>query len=232
MSATSGPTQLGSFAKYDPDSRSWKTCRDFFGTNILGESSVIWPKRGTMRTGACWEPTTLAPHTIASDFGFWPTVTRREWKNSAGRQSKGRATENLAARAARPMMFPTPVNPVSCGGGTGLDSGSNSRRAAKSCGLWPTPTVGDASDSVAPRPSRAATNRQTEYLNRTVAQSAGGCATPPTKTPPLSPMWVEWLMAWPLGWTDLRPLAMDKCPNALSPPGSCFQDWRKMNRIE
>jgi hypothetical protein len=26
----------------------------------------------------------------------------------------------------------------------------------------------------------------------------------------LNPTWVEWLMAWPLGWTDLKPLVMDK----------------------
>ena len=26
----------------------------------------------------------------------------------------------------------------------------------------------------------------------------------------LNPMWVEWLMGWPLGWTDLKPLVMDK----------------------
>ena len=26
----------------------------------------------------------------------------------------------------------------------------------------------------------------------------------------LNPTWVEWLMGWPLGWTDLRPLEMDK----------------------
>jgi DNA (cytosine-5)-methyltransferase 1 len=26
----------------------------------------------------------------------------------------------------------------------------------------------------------------------------------------LNPDWVEWLMGWPIGWTDLRPLAMDK----------------------
>jgi hypothetical protein len=24
------------------------------------------------------------------------------------------------------------------------------------------------------------------------------------------PMWTEWLMGWPLGWTDLKPLEMDK----------------------
>jgi hypothetical protein len=27
----------------------------------------------------------------------------------------------------------------------------------------------------------------------------------------LNPMWVEWLMGWPLGWTDLQPLETGKC---------------------
>jgi hypothetical protein len=26
----------------------------------------------------------------------------------------------------------------------------------------------------------------------------------------LNPMWVEWLMGWPLGWTGLKPLETDK----------------------
>ena len=30
----------------------------------------------------------------------------------------------------------------------------------------------------------------------------------------LNPDWVEWLMGWPIGWTDLRPLGMDR-----------FQQW-------
>jgi hypothetical protein len=28
----------------------------------------------------------------------------------------------------------------------------------------------------------------------------------------LNQMWVEWLMGWPIGWTDLKPLEMDKSP--------------------
>jgi hypothetical protein len=31
---------------------------------------------------------------------------------------------------------------------------------------------------------------------------------------PLNPEWVEWLMGWPIGWTGLAPLAMDR-----------FQQW-------
>jgi len=27
----------------------------------------------------------------------------------------------------------------------------------------------------------------------------------------LNPPWVEWLMGWPIGFTDLKPLEMDKC---------------------
>ena len=34
----------------------------------------------------------------------------------------------------------------------------------------------------------------------------------------LNPNWVEWLMGWPIGWTDLKPLGMDK-----------FQQWRQQH---
>jgi hypothetical protein len=35
----------------------------------------------------------------------------------------------------------------------------------------------------------------------------------------LNPMWVEWLMGWPLGWTDLKPLETDKFHSAPQPLG-------------
>jgi hypothetical protein len=38
---------------------------------------------------------------------------------------------------------------------------------------------------------------------------------------PLNPTWVEWLMGWPLGWTDLEPLATAKYPSAPPPRGGC-----------
>jgi hypothetical protein len=36
----------------------------------------------------------------------------------------------------------------------------------------------------------------------------------------LNPMWVEWLMGWPLGWTDLKPLEMDKFQKWLEQHGA------------
>jgi len=35
----------------------------------------------------------------------------------------------------------------------------------------------------------------------------------------LNPTWVEWLMGWPLGWTDLKPLEMDKYQQWLDSHG-------------
>jgi len=37
----------------------------------------------------------------------------------------------------------------------------------------------------------------------------------------LNPTWVEWLMGWQLGWTDLKPLEMDKFPSVQPQLGNC-----------
>jgi hypothetical protein len=76
---------------------------------------------------------------------------------------------------------------------TGMDGGSNSRKALKKRMEWPTPTSHNAKETNAP--SEALRNEPT------LASLVGGH---------LNPMWVEWLMGWPLGWTDLKPLEMDK----------------------
>ncbi len=63
---------------------------------------------------------------------------------------------------------------------------------------YPTPTMRDWKDN---GKSPAELNRN----STTLATIAGG---------QLNPNWVEWLMGWPVGWTDLKPLEMDR-----------FQQW-------
>lgn len=60
--------------------------------------------------------------------------------------------------------------------------------------MLPTPTCQDAKNNG----SKSQMERNTPPLNAV----AGGA---------LNPEWVEWLMGWPIGWTDLRPLGMDRC---------------------
>jgi hypothetical protein len=69
---------------------------------------------------------------------------------------------------------------------------------------WPTPTAHMAKETNAP--SEANRNEPS------MASRVGG---------KLNPTWVEWLMGWPLGWTDLKPLETDKCPSALPQHGGC-----------
>ena len=38
---------------------------------------------------------------------------------------------------------------------------------------------------------------------------------------PLNPPWVEWLMGWPIGWTDLEQLETDKFQQFLRAHGCC-----------
>jgi len=72
--------------------------------------------------------------------------------------------------------------------------------------LWPTPTAHNSKETNAPSES----TRNTP----TLAAQAGG---------KLNPTWTEWLMGWPLGWTDLKPLEMDKSHFVPQPHGESLQ---------
>ena len=70
--------------------------------------------------------------------------------------------------------------------------------------IWPTQTV---RDSRSRGPSEA--TRDSPALNHIATQGRGGL---------LNPTWVEWLMGWPLGWTDLKPLETDNYRSAWLMP--------------
>jgi DNA (cytosine-5)-methyltransferase 1 len=68
--------------------------------------------------------------------------------------------------------------------------------------LWPTPVARDYKDSGSQEALiRARDKRDSPGLALLVGAEGGG---------QLNPTWVEWLMGWPLGWTDLKPLETDK----------------------
>jgi len=96
---------------------------------------------------------------------------------------------------------------------TGLDGGSNSRKALKQrIDKWPTPQVADSKDRG--NLSNPSIQRRMEIgkqvnLQMCVSQTSGQ----------LNPMWVEWLMGWPQGWTELRPSATGKCLYVQQPLG-------------
>ena len=61
-------------------------------------------------------------------------------------------------------------------------------------GWWPTPTKHD---------------HKSEWSSRDVLTKLVG-SSKDRDGGKLNPTWVEWLMGWPIEWTDLRPLATDR----------------------
>jgi hypothetical protein len=61
-----------SFAKWNPDSCSWKI-RQLWLFEDLDESLETWPRWGLMRRGECWERTPPGIPIIEPEFGWLPT---------------------------------------------------------------------------------------------------------------------------------------------------------------
>lgn len=184
--AECGGTWRGWLAKYDQATFSWRTAQ----CSLLGDSTEcleILPRSGMTRDGLLWELPTLERRTSETDSGCWPTPTVNGNYNKKGLSP---TSGDGLATAVMKSMWPTPTV-------QGLNGGSNSRSAAMKRGMWPTPTAHNAKEANAPSES----TRNTPTL---VAQAGGA----------LNPKWVEWLMGWPIGHTDLKQLETAKFRNA------------------
>lgn len=85
-----GPSLPGSFAKWHPDSCSWKT-RQLSFTEGLAEFSETWPKWGTMRDGECWVSETPegCMNEIGSGLLAIPTIGKNETKGASVKRFRG-----------------------------------------------------------------------------------------------------------------------------------------------
>lgn len=92
---------------------------------------------------------------------------------------------------------------------TGLDGGSNSRRALKKrkAELMPTLTVCGNYN----RKGASATSG--DWLINQSEGTSGGA---------LNPEWAEWFMGWPIGWIELKPLATGRFQQWQQKHGICF----------
>jgi len=194
-----GPTWPASLARFDRDSCSWKTAQ----LCLLGDSessSVTWPRSGMTAGGQCWELPMSGRRTSGTDSGLLPTPLASNTK-AVHMRSNG--------RPAMSYLGPICPTPTVCGNynrkGASPTSGDGLATAVKK---WPTPIA------------HAGSNRRTKP---TPAQEAGkaGMQLAGMVGGSLNPTWVEWLMGWPLGWTDLKPLAMGKSHCALPQRGDC-----------
>ena len=95
---------------------------------------------------------------------------------------------------------------------TGIDGGSNSRKALKKrMENYPTPNAGMYRNLNYNKELcfKRAEKHQTDLAMVSVMQFGGQ----------LNPAWAEWLMGWPVRWTELKPLEMDKSHCVQQQPG-------------
>jgi len=219
-----GEKWLGWLAKYDPNSSLWRTAQCSL-LEDLNESLETLPKSGMTRNGLLWELPILAHPISETVFGFSvPTPVSSDATSGAviGKNDSFYTTSTGMPRKVNQngkdgsvglgrlvQMWPTPVShdakdPI----GAPAEGKRKTPNLAWRVNNWPTPrTKGMCGGSGAWEQLKANTN-----IEEARAMGAGNGGK-------LNPTWVEWLMGWPLGWTDLKRLETDKCHSVPLPLG-------------
>jgi hypothetical protein len=147
----------------------------------------------------------------------FPTPSATDYKNqptSKSWKAKGAINYKLSNPEIRAKwMIPTPT----ARDGSGVRGKAAQERKGNPIDTvpiyvqkFPTPQSNDAKNAVV----RHRTKSQQVMLGGTIATD-----NPELIGGQLNPMWVEWLMGWPLGMTDLKPLGMDKSLSVQQQPG-------------
>ena len=183
-------------ASYDPDTCSWKmSARSFLPD--LDVYSETWPRSGMTVGGRAYQHQQPVPRTTVIDGGALANVPTPRASANENRvtpsQMNGTHGMSLCARA---NMWPTPRANDALKSGA-IDAENPRNGLAGAVRRWPTPTAGMAKGaSPGAMTRRNGKSRQNDRLDYAIWKAEGGGQ--------LNPMFVEWLMGWPLGWTGLK----------------------------
>jgi hypothetical protein len=204
--------------KFDPASCGWKTARCLWEEG-LDWSCLTLPRWGSLHDGELWERATPGLPTSGSGFGLreatYPTPNTLD-AAGAGRMNpnanvkKWGGVNSLGGMAAT-GMWPTPraANPGS------RPNGKGGKILAEEVAI---------AEGLRERGQTFATPKSRDWKG----QSQRGIHAPGDALPnmdrgdgkpvggSLNPTWVEWLMGWPLGWTD-----------CAAPATAKYQEWRQ-----
>jgi hypothetical protein len=192
MKGGSGRSSTVPFAKLAPDGSWWKMFQGFCQRRMDGSLeaySETWPAAGTMRNGICYRRPPLVPRT--SDFAcfLWPNPEAA--CALGGHLSRGGKRKGELLLGGMAKLWPTPKSSPSGPDFARMrrpDSGGDDLATAVVREIVPTPQHGDYRSGTGYSHEGKTQSPQLRHLS-------GG---------QLNPMWVEWLMGFPLGWTDLN----------------------------
>lgn len=203
---SSGP--IGLLEKMLLESSVWRSTRCL----------LTWKTRVTPQGRLLFRLAPSTPRTAETDAPLWPTPAARDCKgaNSMEHLIRGGRRNHIdqlpnavklwptpsARLDAVAALFPTPTKfDAECGDLKGKEYNGKTRHAMKliqAAKMFPTPTTGavlcGGSGSYRKLKALESAGKITEEERRNMAQGSGG---------QLNPGWVEWLMGFPTGWTEV-----------------------------
>ena len=213
-----GRSTPDSLASYDPATCSWRTSQLSL-LEDLGECLETWPRSGMTRSGTAYRLRPLVPliggiasgslpTPVANDQGRTPEAHMAMKRRMPGGERKTITSLAVLARndfrqADGRVVLPTPTaseHKYRLQGNTQQSKGLGALAARGELEMWPTPTARDWKDTgdLSKVPPNGLLPRVVWRRERERESSMSG---------QLNPTWVEWLMGFLLGWTDLGPSA-------------------------
>jgi hypothetical protein len=198
----SGLSSMASFAYYDPAGCCWRTWQRSL-VEGLDEFSETWPRSGTTQSGTAYQREPSAPLIRETDGSVWPTPKVAATRNSRKALTQKHFSGLALAQAVEVASGVLPRE---------FESWDEMPPMAKR--LWPTPTSRDHRGGQAGRvgdPARHGGWNLNDWatVDPGSGQLRGGIGH-------LNPTWVEWLMGFPAGWTDLGDSATPSSPKSPS----------------
>jgi hypothetical protein len=194
-------------ASYDPATQSWKTSEDI---SLWGDYKSLesLPKSGMTRNGVLYRQPDWVRPIDETELLLWPTPTTQEnehptalW-NDKGRRVAASGTTHSMNLADAVQMWPTPRASAAMADSPEAIMRNVQKKGYKSkleqaVQMWPTPRAAQA--EVRNHTIYARAFGKPQNLENRIAQRE-----PTAIGGKLNPTWVEWLMGFPLGWTDLE----------------------------
>lgn len=189
----SGPSSFEPFARYDLSTHSWRMyrgCSQLTTGDLPDEFSGTWPRRGMIRNGIAYRPRMSEPPISDDESSLWRTPDA--WLGRRGAKSKESYLDSLkngthAVNLLDQVRWPTPASRDYKGAPKSWLRQNDSRgHLDGQVALYPTPrAIYGQHPGMKDRSHLTGVVQTSEIIGQ------------------LNPMWVEWLMGFPLGWTDL-----------------------------
>ena len=156
----------------------WPTATTQDNPQVRGQGKTIGTNRKTTLVGAV---------------RMWPTPVADDTGTRKKKYAQGGTPLSLAVQ--QPQMWATPTAAISQGTTRPPTKGGGSRDLRQDVKMWPTPTANEDAAGTPSGKMQAMLGNYPDIRGTTPQQWAQGS---------LNPAWVEWLMGYPPGWTNLE----------------------------